>query len=61
MFVECLYLLNWYSVEFSVETNRTVEIAESCRICILIGECWNGVDSLKMLELVELPGKAGWS
>ena len=29
MFVECLYLLNWYLVEFSVETNRTVEIVES--------------------------------
>ena len=21
-----------------------------CRICILIGECWNGVDSLEILE-----------
>ena len=29
MFVECLYLFNWYSVEFSVETNRTVGIVES--------------------------------
>ena len=22
----------------------------NCRICILIGECWNGVDSLEILE-----------
>ena len=29
-----------------------------CRMCILIGECWNWVDSLDILELVELPGKA---
>ena len=32
----------------------------NCRIvelCILIGECWNGVDSLEILELVELPGR----
>ena len=27
----------------------------NCRICILIGECWNDV------EFVELPGKAGMS
>ena len=33
----------------------------NCRICILIGECWNGVESLEILELVELPGKAGMS
>ena len=45
----------------SVETNRTVEFVEMFRICILIGECWNGVDSLEILELVELPGKAGMS
>ena len=34
----------------------------NCRICILIGECWNGVESLETLELVEfeeLPGM-GW-
>ena len=41
-----------------METNRTVEL---CRICILIREYWNGVDSLEILELVELPGKAGRS
>ena len=28
MFVKFVELLNWYSVEFSVETNRTVEIVE---------------------------------
>ena len=22
----------------------------NCRICILIGECWNGVDSLEIME-----------
>ena len=22
----------------------------NCRVCILIGECWNGVDSLEILE-----------
>ena len=27
----------------------------NCRICILIGECWNGVDSLEILEILELP------
>ena len=48
----------------SVETNRTVGSVENCRICILIRECWNGVDSLEILERVEfagLPGKAGRS
>ena len=33
----------------------------NCRICILMGECWNGVDSLEILELVELPGMTGMS
>ena len=49
-------------MEFSVETNRTVEFCRICRIpriCILVRECWNGVDSLEVLELVEMPGKAG--
>ena len=39
-------------------------ICRTHRICILIGECWNGLDSLEILELVqivELPGKAGRS
>ena len=59
MFVECLkfVLFNWYSVEFSGNQSN-------CRICILIGECCTGVESLEILELVEfveLPGKAGRS
>ena len=36
----------------------------NCRICILIGECCNGVETLEVLELVEfveLPGEAGMS
>ena len=37
----------------SVETNRTVGI------CILIGECWNGVDSLEILEHCRIAWK-GW-
>ena len=36
-------------------------ICRNYRICILIGECWNGVDSLGILEFVELPGEAGRS
>ena len=51
MFVVCIVQLVLGGV--SVETNRTGIV---CRICILIGECWNGVDSLEILELVELPG-----
>ena len=31
----------------------------NCRICILIGECWNGVDSLEILELCRIAWK-GW-
>ena len=30
-----------------------------CRICILIGECWNGVDSLEILEHCRIAWK-GW-
>ena len=30
-----------------------------CRICILIGECWNGVDSLEILERCRIAWK-GW-
>ena len=31
----------------------------NCRICILIGECWNGVDSLEILEHCRIDWK-GW-
>ena len=31
----------------------------NCRICILIGECWNGVDSLEILEHCRIAWK-GW-
>ena len=31
----------------------------NCRICILIGECWNGVDSLEILEYCRIAWK-GW-
>ena len=47
-----------------METNRTVEFVEHVE-CVeyafLIGECWNGLESLEILELVELPGEAGRS
>ena len=31
----------------------------NCRICILIGECWNGVDSLEILEHCRIAWR-GW-
>ena len=33
----------------------------NCRICILIGECWNGVDSLEILEHCRIAWKVGRS
>ena len=40
-----------------METNRTVEIVEY--VCILIGECWSGVDSLEILEHCRIAWR-GW-
>ena len=59
MFVVCIVQLVLGGV-FCVNQSNC-RICRICRICILIGECCNGVDSLKILELVELPGKAGMS
>ena len=56
MFVVCFVQLVLGGVFCGNQSNCRI-----CRICILIGECWNGVDSLEILEFVELPGKAGWS
>ena len=60
MFVMFVIAQLVHSVEFSVETNRTVEIVRICRICILRRECWNGVDlSLEILEHCRIAWK-GW-
>ena len=40
---------------------RIVEYVRMCRIGILIGECWNGVDSLEILEHCRTAWKAGRS
>ena len=44
MFVEMFVIAQLVLGGVSVETNQ------NCRICILAGECWNGVDSLEILE-----------